>query len=276
MADKTEWVFGLKPSKLLKTGQITQYNGIEDDGYFEKGIPRSYTSLSTGDYSGTTNITLSGKTIAMENDCVVDNRTGLMWMKNTPDSDIGPGTDGKLFWGHWTLASKTDIAFDSVTKKINSGAGEFSTTALLIGRKFTVAGSTSNDGTYTVAAITATDITTSEVLSDEGAGASITITTTGDLIWNFYDEANTQTLAGHSDWRVPNIFELFSLIVMDAGIGAPYIDTNYFQCISSYYWSSTTYPVNVTYALRVDFIYGYVRSGTKTMTSYYVRLVRGD
>lgn len=186
-------------SKLLKTGQIVQYDGMEDDGYFEKGIARSYTNLTVGDYAGTTNITVNAKTIAMENACVKDNRTGLMWMRYTPDSDIGPGNDGKLCW--YDAANREDI-------------------------------------------------------------------------FEFCDQANAQSLADHSDWRVPNIFELFSLIVEDAGIGAPYIDTTYFQCLSIPYWSSTSAPYFAVDGIYVDFKYGRVYNGTKT-GARNVRLVRG-
>lgn len=182
------------------TGQITQYSGVEDDGDLERGYARKYVALSTGDYSGTTNITVNAKTIAMENACVIDQNTGLMWMKYTPDSDIGAGTDGKLYW------------ID---------------------------------------------------------------TTNNEDIFTFCDEANSEELAGHSDWRVPNVFELFSLVVMDIGIGAPYIDATYFQCVSMYYWSSTTYPVDTTDALGIYFNQGGAVFKDKATYSAYVRLVRG-
>ena len=198
-ADVTTWHFGLNPSAPLVTGQDTQYSGMDDDGYFQKGIARSYTALTTGQYAGTTNITVNAKTIAMENGAVIDNQTGLMWMAYTPDSDIGPGNDGKLYW---YKAADTENIFA------------------------------------------------------------------------FCTAANAASLAGHSDWRVPNIFELFSLVVEDAGIGAPFIDTTYFQCLSSYYWSSTTYPGATADALGVPFHNGRVYNADKDANLYSVRLVR--
>lgn len=188
--------------KPLVTGQLVQYNGMDDDGFFERGYPRRYFLLTLGQYAGTTNITVNAKVIAMENGCVMDRCTGLMWMRYTPDSDIGPGNDGELYW------------VDAVNN---------------------------------------------------------------EDIFEFCDQANAQNLAGHSDWRVPNIFELFSLIVMDVGIGAPYIDTDYFQCVSDYYWSSTTLPADTTYAAIVQF--GAGSSATryyneKITVANYVRLVR--
>lgn len=85
-------------SQPLKTGQAVQYDGREDDGFWQKGISRLYQTLTVGQYAGTTNITVNGKTIAMENHAVKDMRTGKMWMRRTPDSDLGPGNDGKLLY----------------------------------------------------------------------------------------------------------------------------------------------------------------------------------
>ena len=198
-ADVTTWHFGLIPSAPLVTGQITQYSGMPDDGDREDGIARSYTALTTGSYSGTTNIAVSGKTIAMENACVVDNNSGLMWMAYTPDSDIGPGNDGKLYW---YKAADTENIFE------------------------------------------------------------------------FCAQANAASLAGHDDWRVPNVFELHSLMVLDAGIGSPYITTAYFQCVNDIYWSSTTFPSSSTYAFSIAFNNGVVTYGTKDTETHYVRLVR--
>lgn len=53
-----------KQGRLLKTGQLTQYNSELDDGYYQKGIAKAYTILSTGQYAGTTNINLIHYTAA--------------------------------------------------------------------------------------------------------------------------------------------------------------------------------------------------------------------
>lgn len=87
-------------SLLLKTGQITKYvNG--DDGDLEFGVAKSYTVLDTGQYSGTTNITLHGHTETKSNNCVRDNVTGLTWSKNQSASlgyFDGKGYTGGLPW----------------------------------------------------------------------------------------------------------------------------------------------------------------------------------
>jgi len=160
-ADVSHYYGASVPSQPLKTGQTTSYHA-DDDGDLEKGVTRSYNVLTTGQYSLTTNITINGKTHALSNNCVIDERTGLMWARYVPDADIGPGTDGKLFWDQWTLEAKTDISFDSGTSEIRSGASEFDTSALCAGRIFTVTGTDSNDGTYTVSSITTGAITTVE------------------------------------------------------------------------------------------------------------------
>lgn len=101
-------ILGLKPiyptawckfmGLLLKTGQTTQYSSKEDDGYFKKGLARDYTVLTAEQYSGTTEITLNAKTHNLSNNCVMDNRTGLMWARYVPVGDIGPDSNGKLLW----------------------------------------------------------------------------------------------------------------------------------------------------------------------------------
>jgi len=86
---------------------------------------------------------------------------------------------------------------------------------------------------------------------------------------------NQGNFGGHSDWRLPTIKELHSIV--DYG-SRPAIDTDYFlntvTNTSSNYWSSTTNANNADLAWLVDFYYGYDYSYDKVIDDY-VRAVRG-
>jgi len=84
---------------LLATGQLTSYGsgaGL-DDGSIMAGKIKRYTVLTLGQYAGTTNITINGKTDIHSNNCVEDNETGLMWSR-THSASVGPASNGLLPW----------------------------------------------------------------------------------------------------------------------------------------------------------------------------------
>jgi hypothetical protein len=78
------------------------------------------------------------------------------------------------------------------------------------------------------------------------------------------------TLAGHSDWRLPDIRELRSIVDLTTHDSA--ID-GAFLSLSSVYWSSTTYAPYTAVAWYVYFGDGYSNFNNKGNT-YYVRCVR--
>ena len=121
---------------------------------------------------------------------------------------------------------------------------------------------------------TVTDDNTGLMWAKDGNGAGCNNGNT--LTWAAaLSYANGLDFAGYTDWRLPNIFELFSICLLEVTHGAPYIDTTYFpNTANAYYWSSTTYPNDTDRVLAVYFGTGYMSSRTKT-SSNYARCVRG-
>ncbi len=90
-----------------------------------------------------------------------------------------------------------------------------------------------------------------------------------------YCNNNTPGLSG-TGWRLPNAFELFSLVDFTVSTNAK-INLTYFPSTpASSFWSATTYPYtgNQNSAMFVNFNYGNVSASNKT-NSNYVRCVRG-
>ena len=89
------------------------------------------------------------------------------------------------------------------------------------------------------------------------------------------------TFASFSDWRLPDIKELESLVNINSANltnQMPAVDSTYFPSTrSSYYWSSTTFSFSgqLNYAWYVDFSFGWVDWGGDSKTDYnFTRCVR--
>ena len=113
------------------------------------------------------------------------------------------------------------------------------------------------------------------------------ITSSAGLMWQDNSEAKNTTrkwkealnycaklsLAGHSDWRLPSIKELQSIV--DVGRYKPSIQKGFKNVNTSLsYWSSSVHVSNSKYAWIVSFKSGYTNNDDKT-GEYCVRCVRG-
>ncbi len=110
-----------------------------------------------------------------------------------------------------------------------------------------------------------TDSSTGLQWQDDAVGSNMTWTAA-------IDYCETLTLDTYSDWRVPNLNELTSMV--DNTKANPSIDTSVFQNTApNDYWSSTTYAGGSDSAWYVYFSYGGQYYKGKT-NSGYVRCVR--
>jgi hypothetical protein len=197
-----------------------------------------------------------------------------------------PNTVWSFYWSSTTFAPNTIYAwgmyfgygYDNVSNKntiysvraVHGGqSGSFDHLAI---QSFDVVDSESTDNALIVA----------DSYADNGDG-TITDISTG-LMWQQATSTNKTwesamayceglNIGANTDWRLPTTKELHSLA--NYSNWGPAINTAYFPgTVSSFYWSSTTYADDTSYAWGVDFYNGDDNVGSKPNV-YYVRAVRG-
>jgi hypothetical protein len=91
---------------------------------------------------------------------------------------------------------------------------------------------------------------------------------------DFITALNNSNYGGHADWRLPTIKELSTIVNME--IYDPGINNTFFpNTVPSYYWSSTTYVLEIDKAWSVKFDYCGVNNKSKS-NSYCARAVCGE
>lgn len=83
--------------------------------------------------------------------------------------------------------------------------------------------------------------------------------------------------AGHEDWRLPNIRELYTLVKREVSTAASKrIDTSHFPLSNdTSYWTSSTQPNNATNAFALEFASGNIETNAKNMgATTFARCVR--
>ena len=95
---------------------------------------------------------------------------------------------------------------------------------------------------------------------------------TTERIWtDAIDYCEALTLEGHTNWRLPNVNELY--YIADRSKSDPAMDTTFQNVVSKFYWSSTTLVSSTTAAWNVGFLGGHDSFSTKT-SERFVRCVR--
>ena len=100
--------------------------------------------------------------------------------------------------------------------------------------------------------------------------------TWADAFDTFIAGVNSENFAGHNDWRLPNCFELESILDLGRSTN-PSINPIFVNIVSAPYWSSTTYAPSTDCAWRVDFSSGIVDYNIKDgkFSDISTRAVRG-
>jgi hypothetical protein len=186
-----------------------------------------------------------------------------------PTIDTGYFPSTSLYWASTTDAYNTSNAWgvnftnglDTMPNKSNSyyvravRGGQSGALGYSVIWPFDTMGSGSSDDVLTAIGGyadngdgTVTD-TSTELMWQQQAGSSIQ-RWEGALAY-----CEGLNLGGHTDWRLPTIKELRSLV--DYSRYNPAINTTYFPNIfSSFYWASTTYAYSTGNAWGVPFYYG--------------------
>jgi len=104
---------------------------------------------------------------------------------------------------------------------------------------------------------TATDTVTGLMWARQAGSPTDGACIGGSLTWlaalSYITCLNGNSYLGHSDWRLPNINELESLVNIGVAKSYPWLMEQGFTNVGLTYWSSTTYTAGTGYGWKVDF-----------------------
>jgi hypothetical protein len=253
---------------VLATGQVTQYSSELDDGYYEKGIVKSYTILTTGAQSGNRTITL-------------DHYVGTA-VSFSGSSVVGVGTSLFKATGGETVV---------ITGAGSAGNNGTFTTGTAVAGSITFTGAVITEAAGATVTLAKQEVITNgnNVVIDNNTGlmwaryqsTKMGISGDGKMPWAdvvydifaFCAAANIAVLGGYTDWRVANIFEINSLVDYEATSAFPN-STAFPSFPGTNVGCSTTVPNGVTNTMQFNLYTGLPASTAKTTTAYCV-LVRG-
>lgn len=255
-------------SKLLKTGQTTQYDSELDDGYYEVGVAKSYTINTAGAQSGTTNIDLTH--------LVSD--TGAFTAADKTYTDAGKCGVFKAAGGETVVISGS-----------GSNNGVF-TTASATANTVVFVENIVNEADAPATTFKKREAHSNNTVLDNNTGLTwlrypsikMGVAGAGLMIWTgvVYDVfqwcavCNAASLGGYTDWRVPNVFEAMSLLDYE---GASNPNSTAFPTAppNNMFFTSTTYGTSTTYVYIAAWAAGYVSGQAKDSYSAGGILVRG-
>lgn len=263
----------LKPDQawnyLLKTGQTTQYSGKADDGFYQKGVAKSYTVLTTGTF---TNIDLPH---------LISTQLHFDAATNTVTQE-GAGGGCNAF-----LAGGGDRIVVNGSTSNNGAYNTVSATANSVVIKENFANEIGGANT----SISKREAHSNDVVIDNNtrlmwsryAAANMGIGGDGKMPWvlagviydifAYANAANIAKLAGYNDWRIPNDVSLASLRVMETPSAAPNAIVFPGWPTAAFMKTSTTRPDLTTSSIVAYFGSGYLYTDLKSNVGY-VALVR--
>ncbi len=224
---------------ILATGQTTSYSGELDDGHYQAGIAKSYTVYTTGQFASTSNI-----------DLIHFTDTDVAFADSDPDTITSTGTD---LDGLFVAGDDIVITGDSD----NNGVYEIDVVAGKV-ITLTVGGALSTEAAGDSVSIAKREALSNNAVLDNNTGlmwarytsaenAAMGAASDGKMPWTgeLYDifqwaaAANAASLGGYSDWRIPNLSELWSL--GDANHAAFLPNTTDFPGFPTNVWSANTH-----------------------------------